>query len=51
MYTASMLGYPPPKITAMKDDKVRERRGREGGEKERDLDKVGANEMKYHPLV
>ena len=30
MYTASMLGYPPPKITAMKDDKVRERRGREG---------------------
>ena len=23
MYTASNLGYPPPKITAMKDDKVR----------------------------
>ena len=30
MYTASMLGYPPPKITAMKDDKVREKRGGEG---------------------
>ena len=44
MYTAYMLGYPPLKITTMKDDKVRERRGR-------DLDKVGANEMKYHPLV
>ena len=41
MYTASMLGYPPPKITAMKG----ERKEREG------LDKVGANEMKYHPLV